>query len=154
MTLAYLTQPLLETSTPNRRDSSSSRNLHPLLVEVLTATAKSSRQGANPSSTSESSRAVADARHCPHNNTVAAFAEKLTLPRQCRATDYPTVLAPSTGNFQRFRGRPPRFRTHSARERACCTISTNTFRVSAALLTSLKNAMRAPRMPSGVFNRT
>ncbi len=43
---------------------------------------------------------------------------------------------------------------HSACERACRTISTNTFRVSAGLLTSLKKAMRAPRMPSGVLKRT
>jgi hypothetical protein len=73
MTLAYLTQPLLETSKPNRRDSSfvekppsaprRSSDCH---------SASSSRQGANTSSTSESSRAVADARHCPHHNTVAA----------------------------------------------------------------------------------
>ena len=41
-----------------------------------------------------------------------------------------------------------RVRIHSARERTCCTISTKTFRVSAGLLTSRKNAMRAPRMPS------
>ena len=47
-----------------------------------------------------------------------------------------------------------RFRIHSVGERACCTISTKTFRVSAGLLTSLKNAMRAPRMPSAVFKRT
>src|SRR5439155_19402899 len=39
---------------------------------------------------------------------------------------------------------------HSACERACCTISTKTFRVSAGLFTSRKNAMRAPRMPSRV----
>ena len=41
-----------------------------------------------------------------------------------------------------------RLGNHSARERACCTISTKTPRVSAGLLTSRKNAMRAPRMPS------
>jgi hypothetical protein len=38
--------------------------------------------------------------------------------------------------------------------RACCTISTRTFLVSAGLLTSRKNAMRAPRMPPWVFMRT
>jgi hypothetical protein len=38
-------------------------------------------------------------------------------------------------------------------ERACCTISTKTFLVSARLLTSRKNAMRTPRMPSWVFKR-
>ena len=37
---------------------------------------------------------------------------------------------------------------HSACERACCTISTKTLRVSAGLLTSRTNVMRAPRMPS------
>lgn len=37
--------------------------------------------------------------------------------------------------------------------RACCTISTRTFLVSAGLLTSRKNAMRAPRTPSFVFIR-
>ena len=47
-----------------------------------------------------------------------------------------------------------RSKVHSDRERACCTISTSTFRVSAGLLTSFKSAMRAPRMPSGVRNRT
>ena len=36
---------------------------------------------------------------------------------------------------------------------ACCTISTRTFLVSAGLLTSRKNAMRAPRTPSCVFTR-
>jgi len=48
----------------------------------------------------------------------------------------------------------PRSKIHSACERACCTISTSTFRVSAGLLTSLKNAMRAPRIPSCVLKRT
>ena len=43
---------------------------------------------------------------------------------------------------------------HSACQRACCTISTKTLRVSAGLLTSRKNAMWAPRMPSRVFMRT
>jgi hypothetical protein len=43
---------------------------------------------------------------------------------------------------------------YSGRERARWTISTNTFRVSAGLLTSCKNAMRAPRMPLDVFTRT
>jgi len=38
--------------------------------------------------------------------------------------------------------------------RACCVISTKTFRVSTGSLTSLKNAMRVPRMPSWVFRRT
>ena len=46
-----------------------------------------------------------------------------------------------------------RIRIHSARERACCTISTKTFRVSAGPLTSRKNPMRVPRMPSWVFKR-
>ena len=46
-------------------------------------------------------------------------------------------------------GHPP----HTC-ERACCTISTKTFLVSAGLATSRKNAMRAPRMPSWVFTRT
>jgi hypothetical protein len=45
-------------------------------------------------------------------------------------------------------------RVYSADERACCTISTKTFLVSAGLRTSRKNAMRAPRTPSGLFNRT
>jgi len=45
-------------------------------------------------------------------------------------------------------------RVYLADERACCTISTNTFLVSVGLRTSRKNAMRAPRTPSGVFNRT
>ena len=45
-------------------------------------------------------------------------------------------------------------RGHLACERACSTISTSNFRVSAGLLTSLKNAMRAPRIPSGVLKRT
>ena len=45
-------------------------------------------------------------------------------------------------------------RVYSAGERASCTISTKTFLVSAGLRTSRKNAMRAPRTPSGVFNRT
>jgi hypothetical protein len=43
---------------------------------------------------------------------------------------------------------------HLVCERACCTISTKTLRVSAALRTSCKKAMRTPRMPSGVFKRT
>jgi hypothetical protein len=43
---------------------------------------------------------------------------------------------------------------HLPCERASCTISTRTFRVSAALCTSWVKAMRAPRMPSGVFKRT
>lgn len=38
-------------------------------------------------------------------------------------------------------------------ERACCTISTKTIRASAGLLTSRRNAIRAPRMPSWVFKR-
>src|SRR5262249_41210033 len=38
--------------------------------------------------------------------------------------------------------------------RACCTISTRTSRVCCGLATSRKNAMRAPRMRSGVFRRT
>jgi hypothetical protein len=38
-----------------------------------------------------------------------------------------------------------KFSAHSVHERACCTISTSTFRASGELLTSLKNAMRAPR---------
>ena len=38
--------------------------------------------------------------------------------------------------------------------RNLCVISTRTFLVSAALLTSSKNAMRAPRIPSWVFSRT
>jgi hypothetical protein len=42
---------------------------------------------------------------------------------------------------------------HQASKRACCTISTRTFLVSAGLLTSRKNAMRAPRTPSCVFTR-
>ena len=46
------------------------------------------------------------------------------------------------------------FRVHLACERACCTISTKTFRVSAALRTSCEKAMRPPRIPSGVFRRT
>ena len=41
---------------------------------------------------------------------------------------------------------------HHICERACCTISTKTVLVSAGLHTSRKNAMRAPRMPSWVFN--
>jgi hypothetical protein len=48
----------------------------------------------------------------------------------------------------------PDLKIHSAHERACCTISTKTLRVSAGLLTSRKNAMRAPRLPSWVFKRT
>jgi hypothetical protein len=43
---------------------------------------------------------------------------------------------------------------HHTSERACCTISTRTFLVSAWLLTSRKNAMRAPRIPACVFTRT
>ena len=42
-----------------------------------------------------------------------------------------------------------RFRIQLACERACCTISTKTPRVFAGLLTSRKNAMRAPRTLSG-----
>ena len=41
-----------------------------------------------------------------------------------------------------------------AQQRARCTISTKIFRASAGLFTSFKNPIRAPRMPSGVFNRT
>jgi hypothetical protein len=66
------------------------------------------------------------------------------------------VMTPSL--FQRFLARlhakAPRSNIHSACERAYCTISTSTFRASAGLLTSLKNAMRAPRIPSGVRKRT
>jgi hypothetical protein len=47
-----------------------------------------------------------------------------------------------------------RLQIHLACERAYCTISTSTFRLSAGLLTPLKNAMRAPRIPSVVRNRT
>jgi hypothetical protein len=42
---------------------------------------------------------------------------------------------------------------YQASKRACCTISTRTFLVSAGLLTSRKNATRAPRTPSCVFTR-
>ena len=45
-------------------------------------------------------------------------------------------------------------RTVAHIRRACPTISTSTFLASAALLTSRKNAMRAPRAPSWVFKRT
>ena len=38
--------------------------------------------------------------------------------------------------------------------RACCTMSTSIFLVSAGVLTSPGNAMRAPFMPSSVFMRT
>ena len=51
-------------------------------------------------------------------------------------------------------GVPDDVEIHSACERACCTISTKTFRVSFGLFTSRKNAMWAPRMPSRVFIRT
>ena len=47
----------------------------------------------------------------------------------------------------------PDFKIHSACERACCTISTKTLRVSAGLLTSRTNVIRAPRMPSPVVMR-
>jgi hypothetical protein len=45
-------------------------------------------------------------------------------------------------------------RTVAQIRRACVTISTRTCRASAGLLTSRKNAMRAPRVPSCVFKRT
>jgi hypothetical protein len=45
-------------------------------------------------------------------------------------------------------------RTIAHIRRACPTISTRAFLASAGLLTSRKNAMRAPRMPSSVFKRT
>jgi hypothetical protein len=38
--------------------------------------------------------------------------------------------------------------------RACAFISTSAFMASAGLLTSRRKAMRAPRIPSWVFNRT
>jgi hypothetical protein len=43
---------------------------------------------------------------------------------------------------------------HHTSERACRTISTRTFLVSAGLFTSLKNAMRAPRIPPWVLKPT
>ena len=45
-------------------------------------------------------------------------------------------------------------RTVAHIRRACPTISTRTFLASAGLLTSRKNAMRVPRVPSWVFKRT
>ena len=45
-------------------------------------------------------------------------------------------------------------RTVAHIRRACPTISTRTFLASSGLLTSRKNAMRAPRVPSWVFKRT
>jgi hypothetical protein len=47
-----------------------------------------------------------------------------------------------------------RFRAHLACDRACCTISTRTFRVPAGSRTSCGKAIRAPRMLSGVVKRT
>jgi hypothetical protein len=72
-------------------------------------------------------------------------------PTDCRSE--------KTARFAGMFGNPvcklrARFRIQWVRERACCTISTNTFRVSAGLLASLRNAIRAPRKPSGVFTRT
>ena len=45
-------------------------------------------------------------------------------------------------------------RTIAHIRRACAVISTRTFLASAGLLTSRRNAMRAPRVPSWVFKRT
>jgi hypothetical protein len=45
-------------------------------------------------------------------------------------------------------------RTVAHIRRACPAISTSTFLASTGLLTSRKNAMRAPRVPSWVFKRT
>jgi hypothetical protein len=42
---------------------------------------------------------------------------------------------------------------HSACERACCAISTNTLRVSVGLRPPRKKAMRTPRIPSWTLKR-
>src|SRR5438093_13447580 len=69
-------------------------------------------------------------------------------------TDYESVAIRGFAGLFGQSGVPDDVEIHSACERACCTISTKTFRVSAGLFTSRKNAMRAPRMPSRVFIRT
>jgi hypothetical protein len=74
--------------------------------------------------------------------------------RRWCATSLPAMAPSLIQGFLARQPAGPRSRIHSACERACCTISTSTFRVSAGLFTSLKNAMRAPRMPSEVRNRT
>ena len=69
-------------------------------------------------------------------------------------TDYESVANRGFAGLFEQSGVPYDVEIHSACDRACCTISTKTFRVSVGLFTSRKNAMRAPRMPSRVFIRT
>ena len=74
------------------------------------------------------------------------------------ASNMAPLLTSSTTDVEttdvEIRHSPGSARIHSGCERARCTISTKTLRVSAGLLTSRRNAMRVPRMPSWVFNRT
>lgn len=77
-----------------------------------------------------------------------------------KANQFPHTLfqtLPHTGDIWVIERPPPchPFVTeYHVRCRACCTISTRTFLVSPGLLTSRKNAMRAPFIPSLVFRRT
>jgi len=94
-------------------------------------------------------------RPAASGQAAAGFQRKHNAGGGARRSDQFDPISLSFRNHsQNSNGVPALCRIHSACERACCTISTKTFRVSAGLLTSLKNAMRAPRMPFGVFNRT